>query len=374
MSELLVMREKLQKFYADQSLFINKTLQFILAFVSFYLINDNIGLMKAATTPIMGLALAVICTFLPPVFTALAAAALVLLHLFSLSLGVMGATALIFLMMFIFYGRFTPGRAVVLLIMPIAHMLHIPYVVPVACGFAMAPTAAIPIAFGTIVYYMIQCVKESAAIISGTDGIVGQISLYIKMVFQNKELWVTVAAFVICTLAVYAVRRMSMDYAWKFAAAVGAIVNILVTVAGDFVFDIHISYGILIGGNCIAILVGMILEFFLFSVDYSRTEHIQYEDDEYYYYVKAVPKLAISAPKKTVKRINERKKSTENTKDSQHKTVRKTRTDGNSSGRRPPVRSGETRVLGNTDELLLAKSLQDELDIQNILKKELGDK
>ena len=48
------------------------------------------------------------------------------------------------------------------------------------------------------------------------------------------------------------------------------------------------------------------LEFMIFSVDYSRTQRMQFEDDEYYYYVKAVPKIVVSAPEKTVKKINER--------------------------------------------------------------------
>ena len=50
----------------------------------------------------------------------------------------------------------------------------------------------------------------------------------------------------------------------------------------------------------------MALEFMIFSVDYSRTQRMQFEDDEYYYYVKAVPKIVVSAPEKTVKKINER--------------------------------------------------------------------
>ena len=33
-------------------------------------------------------------------------------------------------------------------------------------------------------------------------------------------------------------------------------------------------------------------------------EYTQFEDDDYYYYVKAVPKIKIAAPKKDVKRIN----------------------------------------------------------------------
>ena len=30
--------------------------------------------------------------------------------------------------------------------------------------------------------------------------------------------------------------------------------------------------------------------FFFFSVDYTCTEYVQFEDDDYYYYVKAVPR------------------------------------------------------------------------------------
>ena len=49
------------------------------------------------------------------------------------------------------------------------------------------------------------------------------------------------------------------------------------------------------------------MEFFLFHLDYARTEQVQFEDDEYYYYVKAVPKVTVSGKEKQVKQINSRK-------------------------------------------------------------------
>ena len=101
----------------------------------------------------------------------------------------------------------------------------------------------------------------------------------------------------------YTVRRLSVDHAWKIAAASGAVVNIVVIVIGDIVFDIHTSYNMLIIGNIAAVVIGFIMEFFLFSVDYSRTERLQFEDDEYYYYVKAVPKIYVTTKEKKVKRI-----------------------------------------------------------------------
>ena len=64
-------------------------------------------------------------------------------------------------------------------------------------------------------------------------------------------------------------------------------------------------------GVVVSALIALVLEFFLFSVDYSRTEHVQFEDDEYYYYVKAVPKLTVTPPQREVKRFTVNQKGRE---------------------------------------------------------------
>lgn len=48
---------------------------------------------------------------------------------------------------------------------------------------------------------------------------------------------------------------------------------------------------------------------FRFNLDYSRTEKVQFEDDEYYYYVKAVPKMTVATPEKKVKKITTQRNS-----------------------------------------------------------------
>ena len=50
--------------------------------------------------------------------------------------------------------------------------------------------------------------------------------------------------------------------------------------------------------------IAFVLEFFVFGGDYSRTERLEYEDDEYYYYVKAVPKASVSTSERSIKKIN----------------------------------------------------------------------
>lgn len=57
-------------------------------------------------------------------------------------------------------------------------------------------------------------------------------------------------------------------------------------------------------GVILGAVVGYLCQILFFSVDYKRTEFVQYEDDEYYYYVKAVPKINIVNEDVKVKQIN----------------------------------------------------------------------
>ena len=55
------------------------------------------------------------------------------------------------------------------------------------------------------------------------------------------------------------------------------------------------------------VIASLIYQLFVFSVDYSRTEYTQFEDDDYYY-VKAIPKMAVSSTDVKVQEINKVKR------------------------------------------------------------------
>ena len=120
---------------------------------------------------------------------------------------------------------------------------------------------------------------------------------------------VTIVAFAVTLTLVYVIRRLSIDYAWTIAMVAGAFVNIMVILIGDLMFDTEVSLLGAIIGTIISFLLTVVLQFFVFHVDYSRTEKVQFEDDEYYYYVKAVPKVTMARPEKQVKHIAGQPKS-----------------------------------------------------------------
>lgn len=164
-----------------------------------------------------------------------------------------------------------------------------------------------------------------------------------------------------------------MNHAWKIAIAVGAVIHVVLNAAGDIAFGIHTSYGTLIIGSVVAVAFGFVLELFFFSVDYARSENLQYEDDEYYYYVKAVPKLAVTKSEKTVKRINgHRETEIMDTDSPREKRDRNEHAERRNPEKRSQKRhaSSEQRVNRSSktrkqkedvDEALLKKSIKEDL-------------
>ena len=104
---------------------------------------------------------------------------------------------------------------------------------------------------------------------------------------QNWGMWITVIAFIVVILLVNLIRTRSFDYAWRIAIVAGGVVYAVVVIAGGFIFDVTIDIVSLLIYTAVSVVAGLVLEFFVFGGDYTRTERLEYEDDEYYYYVKA---------------------------------------------------------------------------------------
>ncbi len=129
----------------------------------------------------------------------------------------------------------------------------------------------------------------------------------LNSLFANKMMLLMVAAFAAAAAAVFLIRNLPVDHAWTIAIVVGTAVELAAIFVGQSTMDVSLSIGPLAMGTLLSVVLAFIFQFFVFAVDYSRTEFLQFQDDEYYYYVKAVPKIAVTAPDVKVQRINKRK-------------------------------------------------------------------
>lgn len=317
MDKIYEIKQYVVQFYAKYSRWVEAGMKFILAVLTFSFISSHIGFISTLTHPAVVVALSIICAFLPMMMTTVLASIIVLLHFVVLAPGIAAVSAVIFFVMFAMYFRFTPGKAHVLLLTPIAFTAKIPIAVPIVFALLGGPACAVPIVFGIIVYYMLAYVKAYATIIGtvAEGGIANQIMTFTQYVFSSKEMWMYIVSFAVCLVITYYIRRMAIDHAWEIATVAGILVHIILRAFSHIVLDTQVSYGILILGSLLTLVIAFVLKIFFFSVDYSRAEHLQFEDDEYYYYVKAIPKVSVAVPEKTVKKINERQEVEETKED-----------------------------------------------------------
>ena len=112
------------------------------------------------------------------------------------------------------------------------------------------------------------------------------------------------ADFVVVIFAVYLIRTRQFDYAWRIGIIAGGVIYLVLILAGSMYFGLPVMVASQSVFAVVAVLLGIVLEFFVFGGDYTRTERLEYEDDDYYYYVKAVPKALVATSARSIKKIN----------------------------------------------------------------------
>lgn len=344
MTAILELRDQLKAFISRYDMFLRPAVRFLLCFVVLMVLNGRMGYMTRIDSAAIVLVAALMCAFLPLGCVVLFAALFSVLHMYALSLEVALVGLVLYLLLFLLYFRFAPADSLVVVLVPLLCAWKIPYVMPIAMGLLGTPASAVSVVCGIVVYYLLTAVTCNAATISTmTDAdTMERVRLIIDSFLQNKAMIVMAVAFAVTLIVVYLIRRMSIDYSWTIAIVAGGMLNIILLLIGDLLYETNMSVLGIILGNLAAMLLAKVIEFFNFCVDYTRTEKVQFEDDEYYYYVKAVPKMSVAAATNTVKRINtqhssgQRRQSPER---DRRVTTERTRGGGDGTRRRPTGRS-----------------------------------
>ena len=311
MTALLEWKQKLCAFCSRNEIYLLPVGKFLIAAAAFWLVDSKMGYMERLSSTYILLIAALVCALLPQAAVLFLTAVFIIVHCTALSI-VAGAVAFVlFAVMYLLYFRFAPRYGYNALLVPITYMLGIPYVVPAANGLLQKPTAAIPTICGTVTYYFLKGIianEGSLSAAEGTEELLAKFQELINQFTGNREMYLSCAVFVLTTMVVYLIRSLPVDHVWTIAAAVGVLLQFLSFFIGYMQIGLGNQNKKLVFGCLVSALVLFIIQFFAFNLDYSRTERVQFEDDEYYYYVKAVPKQYVPAREQTVKTISANKK------------------------------------------------------------------
>ena len=184
---------------------------------------------------------------------------------------------------------------VIVVLMP----LNLHFVVPLIAGLFFTPFTIVPVACSFIVASFVRYIVEAAPMVEdvGTD-LEGQLwrltSMLLTMFLKITPCFCMPVFLRVMIVVTYVISRLPFDYSWYIAIGAGTLVGIIGMIVGAGYVDVQISVGGTFLGCVISGLFVAVVQFLRCSVDYNRKEFVQFEDDDYYYYVRAIPKMGVS--------------------------------------------------------------------------------
>ena len=308
MTTLLEIKERIRGFCSKYEVYLVPAIKSILAFITFFIIRSRLGYMTQLNSMTLIIVLALSCALLPVNMIVVLAALLVLLHLYSLSLAACAVCFLVLLLLFLLYFRVLPKKGYYAVLTPLAFVFQVPYVMPLVIGLLdESPVSILAMVCGGIMYYLLGGIAANASAIAEMteeDSIITKFSDVLNQFVGNREMFAMLAILVIAALAVWFIRRLAVDHAWVIAISTGCLMQFVLCLICDLQLKLPANMLGVFVGVLVSALVGLVLQFFFFNLDYTRTERVQFEDDEYYYYVKAVPKIYVANTEKKVQKFS----------------------------------------------------------------------
>ena len=305
MKRMLEAKEVVKAFYERYSRYVDGVLRFIFALSMYLTIMYHIGYNIRITYPAVAVVLALISAVLPvsaiPIFTGV----LMVLEFASVSPELAAVTVIMLMVMMLTYFVFKAGDSWLMSFSLLMMLWGVsPMILPL--GLLIEPIQIIVVVFAAILYALIIVVKKDASVLSSASGTLtlgGRINLLLNDLVTNQKFLVILVMLSVSLLVITLIRRSRINYAPQIASIVGGVIYLIGVLLGDYFTSAGLSVVRILVGTVLGGLLAFIIITFVISVDYKRIEQVQFEDDEYYYYVKAVPKISVGAASKQVESI-----------------------------------------------------------------------
>ncbi len=303
MTFFIQLRTRVRHFIASNEELVLRILRFLLVLVAMIIMNHSFGYQRLLNHWWVSIGIAVLSFFIPLAGSTFVVLFVGLMHLMTLSSGVAVVALILIAVSYALAAYFHADDSYDLIFVPACRYLRVPFLVPLESALLRSAHELPLVICGTIFSYYLKVVTENSAAFLDTS-----VDFSVSDMIQNQILgdgmfYIYLLAMTALFLVIYNVRTKGIEHAWLIAVISGVLTEFLIMLGGTLFLGDKSDIPLLIVGNVVTILVGLLLVFFARGFDYSRTEHVQFEDDEYYYYVTAVPKMHIPEQEKEVKRI-----------------------------------------------------------------------
>ncbi|MDR2650606.1 MAG: hypothetical protein LBB94_12965 [Clostridiales bacterium] len=219
----------------------------------------------------------------------------------SSNIEVAALTVLFLLCLLFFYMRLAPKESVLILFTLAAFYFKIPYLVPILAGLYCGVTALIPIGIGVFLWDLLPVMKLLMTYKSAGSNIMeipktlGELLPAIVNSVVTHQDWIfTAFIFAMVVLAVYGISRINLDYSKDISVGLGALLTVVSFIIARVLANMEANIASVVLYVVISAIIAEIVRFFDIVLDYSRSERVEFEDEDNYYFVKVVPKVLLA--------------------------------------------------------------------------------
>ncbi|MBQ1902412.1 MAG: hypothetical protein II169_07690 [Lachnospiraceae bacterium] len=309
MNKITMIRDRIRTLIIEHEMMAQRLWRGILTFVSLLVINRYFGYLSILNHSWVALLIALGVAFIPTSGAGLVLAIYLVIHLANLATDVAMILLLLFLLGYFLCYFYQSKEDYNMILLPVFTQLGIPFVIPMESGLMGGLSEVCSIICGGTISFYLQEIRNNASSFLEEGNDISAADVLLHQVLGNRLFYYYMVALIVMFLVISLVRYRKVPYAWMAAVLLGTVSEVVIMLAGYLVTSVPSKVPALLIGSALVLAFGFILNFFFRNLDYTRVEHVQFEDDEYYYYVTAVPKVHLAAEDKKVVKITDEKPS-----------------------------------------------------------------
>lgn len=305
MTQLIDFKDNIISLYRKYAIYIRPALKAVLSFLVLFLFtrmfNYNTGINKIYIITVLSL----IQAFMPVSFLFYVSVILIAGNLFTVSPEIMLVFMAVVIACWLAFIRIDRKYALLVVLTPVLFYLKVEYLLPVITGMVAGIGGVLPVAGGIMIFFLSLYTSEVSNLLATTTGNGTGVGMQrmIQLVTIDKKLLVVMISFCLVIFISAVLYRIFHERAWMFTVVIGNLALALLLLSGRLIFDLDYTIWRVFLECVLAVGLAGIYQFFRGMGDVSRMEKVTFEDDEYIYYVKAVPKIKVSATERNVTRI-----------------------------------------------------------------------
>ena len=314
MTTLLEIKAIIVALYKRTEFVVMPLIKFIFALIVLSRVNNfmdafdtsgSLGILSAFSVK---MALSLIVAFVPGTWFVFLIIMTVSARLFFVSFEATFIALVVMMVLYLMFLRLFPKQAYLAIVTPFMMSISLPYVVPLMIGLFVGPAGIIPVCVGIMAYFMANYLPGLLEM-SSTDladlpvVLIDMYRYFVSSATSDRRMMIMIGVFAVVIVATYFVSQLEMDYIHYIAIGFGGLVMIFGFIIGNIIMSAGVGIGGMFIGTIFSVILVGVAQFFRFSLDYQKTEKHQFEDDDYFYYVRAVPKIKIARSSREVKTI-----------------------------------------------------------------------